>query len=448
MFRKMTYLVIVCLALIGGLPAAGQPLKMEQALSMATARVEREDSRLPLLEAQVRLLNSMAKRRFEFRPNLGLFSFSSPAILAATIGSGLVYQNSRVSPQTLQAATYDLLSARIARERAKVRGQIEAARTFFSLVEKQELEAARCDAAALRQRQQQQVGQSVKSGDLTALDLASFQHVAIDAEWVCTEARTERKMAALKLAAVLGRDDPDFGPVAQPELRLASHTQALPTENAFHQMALKFREDMQWIDRELLNLKKPVKRTMRSRLSGVPGSVDYRYVTHTAGSRTPDFLLGGNTVHLQLPWNVPLTKSTERDAEQLLAAARIEALESEAIVQRREMRQEVNSLVVEAQAAKERIELARRKRDLTRESHELLAARVQGGLSGDVTLSMAALEAAEQASESSLLIANQHWRAALYSLYVACGIHERPEVAMDLMKEPAETVLAAVGGGK
>src|SRR5262245_7952942 len=81
------------------LPLAAQPLRVEEVLRSSAAKVEKENTRVPLLEAHVQLLKSMAKRRLEFRPNLGLFSFSNPLLLAATIGSGLTYANSRVSPQ-------------------------------------------------------------------------------------------------------------------------------------------------------------------------------------------------------------------------------------------------------------------------------------------------------------------------------------------------------------
>jgi outer membrane protein TolC len=430
------------------LPLAGQPLRVEQVLRSSAAKVERENTRVPLLEANMQLLKSMAKRRLEFRPNLGLFSFSNPLLLAATIGSGLTYQNSRVSPQTLEAATHDLLAARIALERSKVRAQIDAARSFFDLVEKQETEKARCEASSLRQQQQQSVRLGLVNGSLTALDVASFQNVVLDAEGGCSDARSQRKLASYRLAYVLGEDEISTDPVAEPEFKLADYRQPVPVENVFHEMAFRFREDLQWIDREIASLKQTAKPTVKSRLASVPASIDYRFVSKTAqGAGSTNYLLGGNTVHLQLPWSIPLTKTNEREAGQILAAARILALEAEARSQRREIRQEVNAMVVEAQAARERIELAGRKRDLAVESRQLLAARVEAGLTGgDALLSTPAFEAAVRESEASVNLANSHWKAALYSLYVACGVHEQHEAALAAVNVTTDRVSGGGGG--
>ena len=37
-------------------------------------------------------------------------------------------------------------------------------------------------------------------------------------------------------------------------------------------------------------------------------------------------------------------------------------------------------------------------------------------------------------------------RAALYSLYVACGIHQKPDVALELMNNAGPEAVAAGGG--
>lgn len=430
------------------LPLAAQPLRVEQVLRTSAAKAEQENTRVPVLEAQVRLLKSLAKRRLEFRPNLGVFSFSNPLLLAATIGSGLTYQNSRVSPQTMEAATYDLLAARIARERAKVRAQIDGARSFFDLLEKQEFEKARCEASALRQQQQQRIKVGLQSGAITALDVANFQGVVLDAEGACSDARAQRKLASYRLAYVLGQDEANNEPVAEPEFKLADYKQPIPVENVFHEMAFKFRKDLQWIDREIAATGFSAKPSVKSWLKSAPAMLDYRYVSKTAqGAQSVNTLLGGNTVHMQLPWSIPLTKSTEKDSEQVLAAARILALEAEASVQRREIRHEINALIVEAQTARERIDLAHRKRDLAVESQELLAARVGAGLSGDALMAAPAFEAAVKDSEATLQLANHHWRAALYSLYVACGVHEQPEAALAAITSSNNDKVSGGGGG-
>ncbi len=430
------------------LPLAGQPLRVEQVLKSSASKVERENTRVPLLEANLQLLKSMAKRRLEFRPNLGLFSFSNPLLLAATIGSGLTYQNSRVSPQTLEAAAHELLAARIGLERSKVRAQIDAARAFFDLLEKQESEKARCDASALRDRQERTVRQGLVSGSLTALDVASFRNVVLDAEGACSEAKAQRKLASFRLASVLGDEEAAAEPAADPEFKLADYRQPVPVENVFHDMAFRFREDVQWIDREIASLKQSAKPTIKSRLAAVPASIDYRYVSKTAqAASSAGTLLGGNTLHLQMPWAIPLTKTNEREAEQTLSAARILALEAEARTQRREIRQEINAMVVEAQAARGRIELARRKRDLAVESQQLLAARVEAGLTGgDALLSTPALEAAVRESESTINLANNRWKATLYSLYVACGVREQHEAALAAVTVPSDRVVGGGGG--
>ncbi len=432
------------------LPLMAQPLRVEEVLRTSAMKAERENTRVPVLEAQMQLLKAMAKRRLEFRPNLGLFSFSNPLLLAATIGSGLTYANSRVSPQTLEAAAHDLLAAKIARERGKVRAQLDAARSFFHLLEAQENEKARCDASSLRKEQQNRLQQGLLAGGLTVLDVANFKNVVLDAEGACSEAKTQRKLASFRLAYVIGQDEPNKEPVAEPEFKLADYNQPVPVENVFQEMAFRFREDLQWIDREIAGLKKTAKPSVKSWLASAPAMLDYRYVSKTAqGAQSVNTLLGGNTVHFQMPWSFPLTKTGEKDAEQILAAARILSLEAEAGVQRREIRQEVNALVVEAQAARGRIELARRKRDLAIESQELLTARVNAGLAGsDALLSAPALEAAVRESEAGLQLANYHWKAAVYSLYVACGAHQQPEAALAAVTTNSDRTVGGGGGGQ
>ena len=102
--------------------------------------------------------------------------------------------------------------------------------------------------------------------------------------------------------------------------------------------------------------------------------------------------------------------------------------------------------MVELEAAKERIDLAQRKREISLENQELMAARVNGGFAGNGVISTLAMEAAQRESEAGLQMAAGHWRTMLYSLYVACGIHQHPESALEEINKAPEKISAAGEG--
>lgn len=74
------------------LPAAPptRPLSLAEALQAAVARATAENSRSEVAASQLRVLEAANKWKVELRPSLGIFSFSNPALFAATLGSSLL----------------------------------------------------------------------------------------------------------------------------------------------------------------------------------------------------------------------------------------------------------------------------------------------------------------------------------------------------------------------
>src|SRR6202051_2935287 len=72
------------------LPAHRGEISLEEVLSAASHKREREAADIEAAQAQVRLLESANRRRFDLKPELGLVSFSNPLLLATSMGFSLL----------------------------------------------------------------------------------------------------------------------------------------------------------------------------------------------------------------------------------------------------------------------------------------------------------------------------------------------------------------------
>src|SRR5215210_6314962 len=111
---------MTCLMYIPALMVAqafGQQLSLEEAVRRASERgSERERIQLAVAVAHQRYLEAQSKFRWEFRPRLGLLSFSNPLLLASSLGGGLTIGRNQAPESVRQNARLDSLAAEVAVE--------------------------------------------------------------------------------------------------------------------------------------------------------------------------------------------------------------------------------------------------------------------------------------------------------------------------------------------
>jgi len=206
--------VIWCL--VAGRPILGaQALTLDEALRAAAQKAELEDSAVPLSQAHLQHLESLSKRKFEFRPQIGLLSFSNPAILASSLGLGFLagFQNAP-SKFAMQNARLDVALAQLSLDRAKLRAQIETVQRFLDLLEKQQVASQVCAASRETETRLTKINTLIQHHMLTAIDRVSHQQEALDRRGECSQAELQRKLASLQLALYVG------GSTARADLRV------------------------------------------------------------------------------------------------------------------------------------------------------------------------------------------------------------------------------------
>ena len=148
----MTFLwyTLLLIAALGARIASAQTLTLEQVVSRAVNRAkERETARVSAAVANERYLESQSKFHFELRPRVGLLAFSHPALLASSLGSGMLLGQNPPSPWARQNARLDRIAAEIGAERAIMLAEREALRQYFGLMRQQK---ATDEIRELRQR--------------------------------------------------------------------------------------------------------------------------------------------------------------------------------------------------------------------------------------------------------------------------------------------------------
>src|SRR5437870_1648305 len=119
---------------------AGNPLTFSEVLRRAVTRVQWESARTSLAQANLKYLETQSKMKWELKPQLGLFSFSNPALLATSLGLSLLGNRGQIPSQwSWQTARFDALEAEVAEHQATVEAQGQAGRLFFDALAKQEI---------------------------------------------------------------------------------------------------------------------------------------------------------------------------------------------------------------------------------------------------------------------------------------------------------------------
>lgn len=420
---------------LGGAVAAlyaQQPLGLRQVLEAAGARAEIVETSLAAAQAQVRLLETQNRTRFELRPQLGLFSFSQPALLASTLGSWLTLR--RPSSETafaLQVARLDLLSAELAQARSKLRSELEAARRFFQALERQQAAEEACAAVGELMQRRPALEKLLTVARLTAVDKNRFEQELAERELGCQQARTAHRLAVQELAATVGLSlEHAEVLLEEPELaELSLDFEPAATEK-LAAMAIASRGEL-GIVRERINAASR-KTGTPSRL--LPASFSFRYalVSEAAsGTLAPgSYLLGGHTLYSEAAWDIPARGGNESEAWRQALAARVRNLEIQWDELEREVRNEIERLRILALDARERLRIAGRQAELASKGRKLVETRAQHGLAQAGALREAERE--ESRARAAERRARQEMRAHVLTIAALCGIHDSRTIQQEV----------------
>lgn len=412
--------------------AAAEPLRLQQVLSAAIKKAEMEEAGAAAALGQVHLLESLRRMKIELRPQAGAFSFSEPRLLAASTGASLVLsRRSTGSTALLENSRLDALAAQVRAQRARLDAEIEGGRRFFDLLEKQQIADRSCQAVLDKRKRGPELAKLIQVAKLTAVDRIQYEEQVLDSQSECLQANTQRKLSALRLASVLGMTD-GFGELRleDVDLPLLRFERALPPSDRLLDLALDFRSEPKLIREEMAALQKGA--ISASPLRPEVFSIGYSHVKESrrgligAGNT---LILGGNTVRAELSWNIPLRNTGEHDAAREIVAAKLKALEAELTAMKEEIRLEVETAHIVAAAGMEKLNLARKKTELSNEVKKMTLTRFQNGLG-----SQSGLFAAEQqdlSAQSSYTRAVYERKASIFILLALSGLYDQPEAEQE-----------------
>jgi hypothetical protein len=380
---------------------------------------------LLVARAEFQRLESMTRRRIELRPQISLFSFSNPVLLAANLGSSLLFSRSNApSAFSLLNARLDMVAADWACRRRKVRAELETARRFFELMERQETSGEVCSAMAALSDRARLIKAQVGAGRATAIDEIRQQQAMIDRETACVQAEADRVESAAQLAAVLGfAADSDVRVVPEPDW-VADLERPLASAGDLAGIGIARRGGAESIRRELTQLRTEI----GSRPKSGPQlfSLTYSRIHNSAGSAigSSNNLLGGNMLSPEIAWSAVLRDNGQAACERRLLEAKLRKVEQELELMEEELRAEVASQRQRVTAAAKKLVLARRRAELAARTRTLVAARFQLALESEAALYAAEQE--EQAARSQVARAAAEASAGYFAVLAACGIQSLP----------------------
>lgn len=430
----VTRWILATLLGLAALPAsAADPLRLEQAVRLAVEKSQAENARTSLAQSQLKLLEAQSKWKLELRPSLGLFSFSNPGLLAASVGSGLLMQRfSAPSALTMRNAQLDLLAAEVDAERIRVDAEIQAGHAFFDLLERQQVVEMLRASICQRQKHQGELERLVKTGRMTALEPVAAQMQLLDLEQQLIDVEDQRRAAAIRLAALIGEPEQaatlTVGDAAGDKQWLLA---GIPEAEALVREAFSVRPEVALLRQRLDEMQAQLGPSRPVRLESAGGG--YAYVseaTGVLGSGLKGALMGGNTGRTELNLAIPLRKTGEKEAGNAVLAARTRLVAIELDRLQQQVRSELLTARSRAVAAQMRRTIARKRLELAEQHAAMLTLRAEGGLASEHE----ALQEGQRAlaARVQLAQADNQERAARFALRVISGrtaVEQKAQVA-------------------
>jgi outer membrane protein TolC len=331
------------------------------------------------------------------------------------------------SPIAMAGARFDVLAAELASERRRARTEIETARAFFDLLEKQQIASQFRAARAAKLRQGQELERLLQASRVTEVDRVTFQEELLSLEQQQVDIEMQRRLASVQLASLIGRlDDIESIEVDESPVAGAAFEQSLPPLEKLFESALFYRRETQLLREKIQDLRQKAGLPAAGPLEGI--SAGYAYLANGArdlASAARPNLLGGHTAQGGVSLSIPLRNTGERAAEKDLLLARIHALELEMRSMEEDLRSELLSMRSVVQAGMERLQLAARRLELSRQKSKMVHLRAENGLAGFAAA--AGVEQAGLQAEAALVQARCAHRNSLFTLLVICGLHDQKE---------------------
>ena len=413
--------------LVAAAPASG-PVTLKEALRAAVARAKADDARSEVAASQLRVLEAANKWKIELRPTLGLFSFSHPALLAANIGSSLLMgRRNAPSPLAMAGAQFDVLAADLATERLRVRTEIETARAFFDLLEKQQIARQLQVALELKRKNGQELDRLLRVSRVTAVDRVSFEQEVLELQQQQIDIEMERRLSSVQLAGLMGHlDAAEHLEVEDAAIFNAALGTTLPPVQKLFESALVYRRESQLLRERIDGLREKAGLRKVNPVESISGGYSYlaNGLSGLANAARPN-LIGGHTGQTGINLSIPLRQTGERQAEKNLMMARIHALELETRVMENELRSELLSMRGMVQASMERMELAGLRVELSRKKKAMIQVRAENGLGGFGAAASA--EEADLHAQAALVRATCARKNSLFTLLVICGLQDERE---------------------
>lgn len=414
------------ISLLAGAPAT-QRIGLAEAIRTAVEKGKADDARSEVAEGQLRVLEAANKWKIELRPSLGLLSFSHPAILAASLGSGLFLgKRNAPSPLAMAGARFDVLHAELASERQRARTEIETARAYFDLLEKQQIAHQLQTAFHAKQQKDKEIGQLLEVAKVTALDRISLQEEVLALEQQKVDVEMQRRLASVQLAALMGmRERMEELEVEETSLADSSFEQVLPPVETLLSSALVHRRESQLLREKIQDLRTQAGLPRTPALDSI--TTGYSYLANgerDTANPVQANLIGGHVGQLGVGLSIPLRQTGERNAAKELLAARIHTLELEARIMEDEFRNDLLSTHSVVQASIDRVSLATRRVELSRQKKSMVKTRANNGLTGYA--SEASAEEANLQAEAALVKAACARKNSLFTLMVLSGMQGQP----------------------
>jgi outer membrane protein TolC len=196
----------------------------------------------------------------------------------------------------------------------------------------------------------------------------------------------------------------------------------LPPLNVLVRVAFAHRPERSMVEDEIASMSAPLGSRHKKWLPDL--QLGYSRLSESAGLRTGDTLLGGNIVHPATSFSIPLRNTGERAAESEVIAARVRRLDTELRTIEEDISTEIARTRIKAEAAAERLGIARQRLELATHSRELVAIRFENGLTGPDALFAA--ERYESQARLQAIEAGYASTASLHSIVMLCGLNQMP----------------------
>jgi hypothetical protein len=387
---------------------------------MAASNIDRQDDSVRNARLELEMLQAMNKTHIELHPQLSIFSFSNPLLLAATIGSSLsINRRTAPPPVNLALARIAVVDAEIRHANSRVNAEIESAHQFFALAEAREFAAISCAMWHDQSSGREQLERFVSAKRRTRLDAIRFDQETAVLESTCVEARADVQTAALELVRLVGASaSADKVAITTDDLVRDRANTELPAVDDLVKKAFDSREDLSSLSHHVSELAetRPARRPQLDSLS-----LGYGYLKNSengAQQISKEYLLGGNVGHLEGGFYLPLRKTGIDAATTAFLQAKFNETQRNLEDLKVSLRRAVAINVQRSALASARLRIARKKQALAQELHQLTTVREGRGLQAESDELWAKRDADRATAEAQR--AELEWKQSVFTVLAIC----------------------------